>query len=44
MRTFLVALALSVLGSCTGVNDTPLGGPYGGSTEPTPPIADAGND
>jgi hypothetical protein len=42
MRMLLVAVALSVLGSCGSVSDTPLGGPYGGTTEPIPPVDDAG--
>ncbi len=42
MKTLFFALALGLLGACGSVSDTPLGGPYGGTTEPTPPNADAG--
>lgn len=42
MRLVLVPFLLLVATACGSVSDTPLGGPYGGTTEPTPPIADAG--
>ncbi len=38
----LLPLLLLVASACGSVSDTPLGGPYGGTTESTPPIADAG--
>ncbi len=42
MRLVLVPLFLLIVSACGSVGDTPLGGPYGGTTDPTPPIADAG--
>ncbi len=42
MRLVLVPLFLLIVSACGSVSDTPLGGPYGGTTDPTPPIADAG--
>ena len=38
MRRFVLVLALAI-GACSSVDDFPLGGPYGGTTEPTPPNA-----
>ncbi len=43
MLRLLLVPVLLLAGSCGNVNDTPFGGPYGGTTELTP-VADADVD